>query len=243
MDNCDDAERLNKLNFTWNDRINPGTLQYGDALAQNKGPDAYGFIEFVKYYRPDTSMTRRLLLTQEGILVIRDDLTPGESVDGYTAGPLWNPLQASHRANCLSAIRGTGRKMPEPAMGENWSDYSPIRGFMGFDEEDNNAYASKLLVYYGKANERKYGAKRNEIPGPCANWLTTYSCQTVKAGVPVTFITVLNPHPPEGTGKMLAENINTNVKDGVTTVSLKYKGQALKMEMGKDNKDWQVIRQ
>jgi len=59
----------------------------------------------------------------------------------------------------------------------------------------------------------------------------------------VTFITVLIPHPPEVTGKMLADNLNTNVKDGVTTVSLKYKGQTLKMQMGKNNKTWKVIRQ
>ena len=74
-------------------------------------------------------------------------------------------------------------------------------------------------------------------------WLTTYSCQTVKAGKPVTFLMVLVPHPPEVTGKMLADNLSTNVKDGVTTVSLKYKGQTLKMEMGKDNKSWNVLRQ
>ena len=74
-------------------------------------------------------------------------------------------------------------------------------------------------------------------------WLTTYCCQTVKAGVPVTFLTVLVPHPLEVTGKMLGENLSTSVGDDVTTVSLKYKGQTLEMEMGKDNKTWQVLRQ
>jgi len=42
---------------------------------------------------------------------------------------------------------------------------------------------------------------------------------------------------------MLADNLSTNVKDGLTTVSLKYKGQTLKMQMGKNNKTWQVHRQ
>jgi len=42
---------------------------------------------------------------------------------------------------------------------------------------------------------------------------------------------------------MLADNLSTNVKDGVATVSLKYKGQTLKMQMGKDNKSWNVLRQ
>jgi len=90
MDNCKDVERWNKINSTWDCRSNPQNLKYGDALAENKGTDAYGFIEFVQYYHPDTSLTRRLLLAREGILVIRDDLLPGKSVDGYTAGPLRN---------------------------------------------------------------------------------------------------------------------------------------------------------
>jgi len=242
MDNCKDDERLAKINPTWNSQTNPQNLQYGEALAQNKGSDAYGFIEFVKYYRPDTSMTRRLLLTQEGILVIRDDLTPGQSVDGYTAGPLWSPNQATSGPHREWHNRDAVKKIPEPAKGENWSDYSAIKGFTGFDKKDNNVYASKLFIYYGKANGRRCGAKR-VVKGPCAGWVTTYSCQTVKAGEPVTFLMVLIPHPPEVTGKMLADNLSTNVKDGVATVSLKYKGQTLTMEMGKDNKSWSVVRQ
>jgi len=99
MDNCKDDNRLGKIDATFDCRGNPQNLKYGDVFAQNKGADAYGLVEFEQYYRPDTSLTRRLLLTHEGILVIRDDLTPGESVDGYSAGSLWNPLQAMGRGH------------------------------------------------------------------------------------------------------------------------------------------------
>lgn len=242
MENCKDVQRLNKINSTWDCRVNPQNLKYGDALAENKGADAYGFIEFERYYRPDTSLTRRLLLTQEGILVIRDDLMPGKSVDGYSAGALWNPLQAMGRAHTDLPDRNGG--VPQPETGENWWDFAAPKAFPGCDLDDTNVYASELMVYHARARGRGFGAKHLPEPhGHARPWLTTYSCETIKAGNPVTFITVLIPHPPEVTGKMLADNISINVKGGVSIVSLMYKGQTLRMEMGKDGKSWQVLRQ
>jgi len=224
MENCKDDNRRGSINATFGGNP-PRNLKYGNVLAENKGTDAYGLVEYEQYYSPDTSLIRRMLLTHEGILVIRDDLTPGESVDGYSAGSLWNP-----------------RSRPKET-GENWWDFS--RGALpSCDLDDTNVYASDLMVYHGRANGRNFGIK--DLPNAHGNagaWPTTYSCQTVKAGVPVTFITVLIPHPPEVTGKMLADNLSTDVKNGVMTVSLKYKGQTLKMKMGKDNKTWQVLRQ
>ncbi len=236
MDNCKDKERFGKIYMTFR---YPENLKYGDVLAQNKGSDAYGFVEFEQYYRPDTSLTRRLLLTHEGILVIRDDLIPGQSVDGYKAGSLWNPLQAMRRAHTSLPDRDGG--VPQPETGENWWDFAAPKAYPSCDLDDTNVYTTELMVYHGRAAGRSFGMKESgHNPKP---WPTTYSCQTVKAGEPVTFITVLIPHPPEVTGKMLADNLSTDVEDGVTTVSLKYKGETLKMEMGKDNKTWQVLRQ
>jgi hypothetical protein len=242
MDDGTDAERLQKINATWDCRSNPQNLKYGDVLAENKGPDAYGFVEFASYYRPDTSLTRRLLLTQEGILIIRDDLMPGKSVDGYTAGSLWNPLQAMSRGHTSLPERDGG--VPTPETGENWWDFAAPKALPACDLDDTNVYASELMVYHASAEGRSFGAK--ELPDARQHakpWLTTYSCQTVKAGEPVTFITVLIPHPPEVTGKMLADNLGIDVKESVSTVSLRYRGQTLKTEMGKDSKDWQVLRQ
>jgi len=241
MDDCKDAERLQKINATWDCRSNPQNLKYGDVLAENKGDDAYGFVEFVSYYRPDTSLTRRLLLTHEGILVIRDDLMPGKSVDGYSAGSLWNPLQAMGRGHTSLPEREGG--VPQPETGENWWDFAAPKALPGCDLDDTNVYASELMVYHGCAEGRSFGIK--DLPEPAGHaqpWPTTYSCQTIKAGKPVTFITVLIPHPPEVTGKMLADNLSIDIKEGASIVSLSYKGQTLRMEMGKDDKSWQVLR-
>lgn len=225
MENCKDEERLGNINSTFGGNP-PRNLKYGNALAENKGTDAYGLVEYEQYYSPDTSLIRRMLLTHEGILVIRDDLTPGESVDGYSAGSLWNP-----------------RSEPKPETGENWWDFA-AGALPSCDLDDTNVYASDFVVYHAHAKGRSFGIKDLPNAHPHAGrWPTTYSCQTVKAGEPVTFITVLIPHPPEVTGKMLADNLSTDVKDGVTTVWLKYKGQTLKMQMGKDNKSWRVLRQ
>lgn len=191
-------------------------------------------------------MTRRLLLTHEGIPVIRDDLFPGQSVDGYKAGSLWNPLQAATRAHTLVPQRDGG--VPQPETGENWWDFAAPRSFLPCDLDDTNVYTSELMVYHARAEGRSFGMKdlpeAHKNPGKHPNpWPTTYCCQTVKAGVPVTFVTVLIPHPPEVTGKMLADNLSTYVTDGVATVSLEYKGQTLEMEIGKNNRTWSVLRQ
>jgi hypothetical protein len=246
MENCEDPEKVKRLDTAFNvvdyGGRNPQNLKYGDVLAENKDNDAYGLVEFASYYRPDTSLTRRLLLTHEGILVIRDDLIPGQSVDGYKAGSLWNPLQAASRAHTRIPQRDGG--VPDPETGENWWDFAAPRSFLPCDLDDTNVYTSELMVYHARAEGRSFGIKdlpeANEYVTP---WPTTYSCQTVKAGVPVTFITVLIPHPPEVTGKMLAENLATDIQDGVSIISLKHKEETLTMEMGKESKSWQVLRQ
>jgi len=165
MENCKDPEKLKKIDTTFNVfdySRNPQNLKYGDVLAQNKGADAYGLVEFEQYYSPDTSLTRRLLLTHEGILVICDDLTPGKSVDGYKAGSLWNPLQAMGRPHTLSPQRDGG--VPDPETGENWWDFAAPRAFPSCDLDDTNVYTSELMVYHGRAAGRSFGIKNLEPP-------------------------------------------------------------------------------
>ncbi|MHC4181216.1 MAG: hypothetical protein ACYSWU_27275, partial [Planctomycetota bacterium] len=148
MGNCEDEHQFAALADTLNNSTNPQNLVYGKAAAENQGDDAYGFVEFTSYYRPDTSLTRRMILTREGILVIRDDLVPGDSVDGYKAGPLWNPIQAP----LTEELGWEG--------GENWWDLKARGCVTSADPGDQNAYASDLFLYYGKARGRDYGAKR-----------------------------------------------------------------------------------
>ncbi len=173
-----------------------------------------------------------MILTCEGILVIRDDLLPGESVDGYKAGPLWS----SPRASLAEELGG----------GENcWN----FKGgcFTSADPEDENAYAADLLVCYGKAQGQRCGAKRvgknaRRFATAAKGWLVTYSCETLKAGKPVTFLTVLAPHPRDVSGEALANAIQSTVEDGEVTVSLTHKGESVNMTFGKENGDWSVVR-
>ncbi len=235
MGNCEDEDRFAALADTLSNSTNPQNLVYGEAAAENKGDDAYGFVELTSYYRPDTSLTRRMILTREGILVIRDDLLPGESVHGYKAGPLWNPL----RAPLTEELELEG--------GQNWWNFKAGGCVTSADLDDENAYAADLFLYYATAQGRECGAKQvgenaQRFAQAAKGWLVTYSCETLKAGKPVTFITVLVPHPNEVSGKTLAQATQTTAKDGQVTVSLTHKGDSVSMTFGRENKHWTVAR-
>ena len=236
MGNCEDKGRLEALAGSLNNATNPNNLVYGNAAAENKGDDAYGFVEFTSYYRPDTSLTRRMILTREGILVIRDDLMPGESVDGYKAGPLWNPMQSRSAENL------------EPEKVRNWWNFKARDCVTSADPGDDNAYSADLFLYYGKAQGRKCGAKRvdekeeNSFASLAKGWLVTYSCETLKAGKPVTFITLLVPHPNDVSGETLAEAVQSTVNEGEATISLTHKGDTVSMTFGREDNQWTVAR-
>jgi len=78
-----------------------------DAKVEQRGMDQYGMMAFTQWFTADTKHTRRLVLTQEGILVAVDRLWPGASADKYVAGPIWHlgPEQDPQRGdNWFNAI-------------------------------------------------------------------------------------------------------------------------------------------
>ena len=63
-----------------------------------RGRDAYARVEFDPYASFDSSLVRQFILTEEGIILVRDDLTPGKTVDGFNAGCLWQMYSVDARA-------------------------------------------------------------------------------------------------------------------------------------------------
>lgn len=57
--------------------------------AQNES-FSYGTIRCDQYFTPDTKFARRMLMTNDGVLIVRDDMLPQEGAAGRDAGPLWN---------------------------------------------------------------------------------------------------------------------------------------------------------
>ena len=69
------------------------------ATATQRGQDAMGQVSYSKYIQDDTSLTRQIVLTAEGYLVVRDTLIPGPSMSGWTAGQLWQLYTLANHGN------------------------------------------------------------------------------------------------------------------------------------------------
>ena len=111
----------------------------GDVMTADCGSDAFGMLRLSKYFRPDTRLTRQLVLTAEGVLVVRDDLLPGSSVSGFQCGPLWHLLHP----------RDEAAHIPEDSdAGENWFAQPVVETAGG---------RSRLLIFHAKTKGRTVG--------------------------------------------------------------------------------------
>ena len=118
---------------------------------------------------------------------------------------------------------------------------------MGCDTKDHNAYASDLLLYYARAEGRTIGESRIEPETKglehANGWLVTHASETIRKGQPVTFVTVLVPHPRSVSGNVLADSIQVIEKDGGTEVTLSHKRDTVRVKFRQGNRQWSLARQ
>lgn len=152
--------------------------------AEDKAQDSYGEYTLNNYFGFDTTLTRKIVLTAEGYLIVQDRLLPGKSTDGYAAGPVWQQYSAGDRGDNWFDSQGemktaAGQRLPWKAL-------------------DGTAVpARNVLTYFERAEDRAFGIHKASVtnnPTPAA---TVYAKQPVRAGKPVTFVSVLVPHAPE----------------------------------------------
>lgn len=81
----------------------PGGILVGAITSDHDG-DSFGEFAFRDFYTADTRLTRRTLLTREGILLVRDDIDVGASAHGMLGGPVWQlPANPRRGLNWFSA--------------------------------------------------------------------------------------------------------------------------------------------
>ena len=165
------------------------------ATASTRDGDSLGVARFEDYFTPGTTLVRRVLLTREGVLLVRDDLTPGPAAEGWSAGPIWH----LHH---------------EPERGETWADAA------GSDRL--NAGATRLLVYHvppAAGDGRVYDVAGAKLWGGYEPF-TSFARRTLRAGETATFVTVLLPHSPTTPADALAAAVAGDFDAGTTTVRL-----------------------
>jgi hypothetical protein len=60
------------------------------SAVEPRGGDGHGLMRFSEWFTFDSAAERRLVLTQEGVLVVRDEFHPGKSALGRSVGPIWH---------------------------------------------------------------------------------------------------------------------------------------------------------
>jgi hypothetical protein len=60
------------------------------AEVSSHGEDSYGEIHLSEWFTHDTKLVRQMVLTSEGVLVVRDTIIPGKDAEGYQSGPVWH---------------------------------------------------------------------------------------------------------------------------------------------------------
>jgi hypothetical protein len=226
------AVQLNRSsNLIHIDRQAGGILE--DAQASQKGKDSYGFFRFRDYFTAGTLLTRRTVLTQEGIMVVRDELTPGSSSEGMMGGPVWHLFSP-------------------PEQGLNWFDSPGVRKEYGADKKrllvyfdqpySKDAYIHRYgqqYIPYAEPYPKGIGGGRGGRGGASGSY-AAYAQAVLKAGVPETFVTVMVPHNMDVSGRELADTIQTSTdQSGKTTVKI---GNKLTVEMD-GSANWSVSRQ
>jgi len=149
-----------------------------EAKTEMHGKDSYGEATLDPYFTPATKLRRQVIMTAEGLLVVRDTVTPGKEADGWTCGPIFHLFEQPSRLN-VSFLKTEGMQ----------SGVQEVK------------LAERLHPY------------------------TTFARQTLRAGIPAVFVTVLNPNG--GTAE-IAEQV------------VRIPGQ-FDIRIGSDGK-WSVVR-
>jgi hypothetical protein len=198
------------------------------AVAEQHGRDALGQVTYSSYITSDTTLVRRILLTEEGVLVVRDELRPGPSMDGWNAGQLWQ----------LYSLK---------AKGENW-----------FCAEDDGPYPSangsvpqlSMLVRFASQGGEKCGEEEilrsYHCPTPIERkperFHTSYAFRPIETGRLERFTFVVLPHDPTSEAEPLAEAIKFQQSEDATRVTVLPKVGGKTFEVYISEKGWEVKR-
>jgi hypothetical protein len=206
----------------------------GSARAEQHGRDAFGEVVFSRYGADDAQLTRRLVLTAEGCLIIHDQWTAGKSQPKWTAGQLWQLYAMKEKGkdwfcseddgafNVLDAHGGT-----KPVTRQMLVKFATDSGTETFVEQIDQSYSAP-----------------NPKKRPQDKFFTTGSKRTVPAGAQAAFTLVVVPHQPGQDAQSLADGIAfKELADGVeVTLGKSTTPQPVRVVIHRDGK-WEIVRE
>lgn len=201
------------------------------ASATQRGEDAMGQVSYRKYITDDTTLTRQIVLTAEGYLIVRDTLMPGPSMNGWTAGQLWQIYTLGERGNGWFSSEDDGTYPNVSSDPSASTTRSMLVRYATPDGTSVLADEAKQDYTYPNPKGRKGDA-----------FFTTYSERTVQSGHPEILSMVVVPYDP---GKTVARSLANRVTiaqsaDGETVAKISTGAKMVAIRIGASA--WSVER-
>ena len=144
------------------------------------------------------------MLTEEGLLVVRDVYAPGKDVDGFQAGPCW-------------LFRGEPQARSDNPS-RNWFDAPP------WDTAWWQTKRKRVLLYVHPSKDQSYGVARHDSNPDVSREIKTdnfFAKTTVRAGKPKVLLSVFVPHDVDEKATEVLQRVSTRVDaSGACTVGV-----------------------
>ena len=205
--------------------------QLKEASVEQRGRDAIGQVIYERYITSDTTLVRRILLTAEGYLLIRDVVTPGPSMNGWNAGQLWQLYTLSAHGDDWFCSEDEGAY---PNVSKDSTTDTTRRMFVRFVSDTNTSVGFE---------EMKQQIVDPNPKGRIANsFFTTFSKRKVTSGHPEVFSMVVVPNDPKSmTPEELAKKVTiTRLPEGSVETTISIGTNPVTVHLGE--KDWSVKR-
>ena len=229
-----------------------------EVRVEQRGRDAAARLCYASYIHADCTLTRRIVLTAEGYLVVHDVLTPGQSMDGWNGGTLWQLYDMADKgkdwfcADDDGAYPATaGQKGDSPHLCEAPSGPYGQMGTVPF-LSPATVPLRRMLVRYAMPAGARAGVEliRQDchVPNPknrrADHFYTTFVQRKLTAGRPAGFNLAVLPHDPaSGTPESVARRIGFQPGDEDSAqVTIAGAEGAPDVEIKIRGNDWSVVR-
>jgi hypothetical protein len=213
------------------DHVLPYTV--GSARTEQHGRDAFGEVVFSRYVADDARLTRRIVLTAEGCLIIRDQWSAGKSQPKWTAGQLWQFYAMKEQGKDWFCSEDDGAFNVPDGQGST----KPVtrRMLVKFaTDASTETFVEQINQSYLAPNPKKR---------PQDKFFTTGSKRVVSAGEQASFTLVVVPHEPTQDAKSIADGIRFNEQpDGVEVALSQPVASGLVRVLLRRDGRWEIVR-
>jgi hypothetical protein len=199
----------------------PMQVKLNDAKVDTKMGDSFGWINFSEFYSVDSKYKRSIILTKEGIIVMREDYLPGASINGWTGGLTWQ----------FYSMEKAGRNYFASKVDVAYS-CSPT---------DKKQYNRGTLAVFDLSKNDITGVGYEERGGRQSPKFTYFSKFTLKANCREVRTTVIIPYEKNEDIDKIAKSVQFKTETSKSQATLTW-GKTTYSIIINDNQVWSVDR-